>query len=244
MAGRGHRKRRNTASLPVLPPLDAAGVAYTANDAAPGLKFFTCGPHAMSLSQRGCGARWRAAQLTQGPAAEEAYACRTCPIGAAHAGSAHIASSRLFGAPICPRCRFGATRIIGGRVCVNCYNREREMIAGKNARGNLPTTLLRERPLRIAVFCVTVDGKSERREVEGVVDMLEPVLQTLRTTKGEIWFSFAGQIPEVSQGDLFRDRGVGGGRWTIERRGRSVRRPRAYQAPVQGELWPEWGMAA
>ena len=174
-----------------------------------------------------------------GEGIDEAHACRSCPVGASHAGSAFVAMSRLFGAKLCPRCRFGATRIIGGRVCVNCYNREREMACGRNARGNEPTKLL-EHPLHAVDYLVVIDGTPYRRRAERVTDLLEPTLRTLMTQKGTVAFAFCGRAPTVRQRDLFPPLG---GHGHIHRRPRA-RRPAAYAPTVQGEFWPALAIAA
>jgi hypothetical protein len=80
--------------------------------------------------------------------------------------------------------------MIKNRFCVSCYNRRREMRAGRNARGNRPTELLAN-PLHAVEFRLAVDGHARRVRTPGVVDLLEPIIQTLRTTKGELAFGFA-----------------------------------------------------
>jgi hypothetical protein len=127
--------------------------------------------------------------------------CRSCPIGAAHAGATHVRYSRLYGASICPRCRKGVTRMIGGRTCVSCYNRSRELAKGRNARGNRPVELLSRAPHSIELM-IAVDGRARVARVEGV-DLTEVVIQTLRTTRGEVEFGFAGGHAELRQGRLF-----------------------------------------
>lgn len=129
-------------------------------------------------------------------AAASLLVCRSCPVGAIHAGAVPITVSGLYGSSICPRCRKGATRMIGNRICVGCYNREREYLSGRNARGNAP---VRARPLGAVDVRLMVDDVVEVRRFEGVVDGLEVQLQTLRTRKGRAEWSFAGDVSDVRQ---------------------------------------------
>lgn len=191
---------RKIAAAPAKAGVEAEGVDYTTSDAAPGLKLFRCEPHRATLSMVGCGKRWREAQEATGAKAEEWHACRSCAIGAAHAGEDPVIYSWLFGAAICPRCRKGTTRMIGGRVCVGCRNREYELARGTNARGNVPVELLQRAP-RARSYRLVVDGIA-RRETGVGVDLFEPVMQTMRTTKGSLAFAF-GPTPSTRQGRLF-----------------------------------------
>lgn len=231
---------------PAKPPVDAEGVAYTTNPAAPGLKFFSCTAFRAVVSQKGCADRWR---LAQGPnwiagkraeaeaarraivddlvanshgarqrdwrgkmgaarnranavatAADGFEKCRGCPIGAAHAGERFVRYSRWYGVQFCPRCHTGGLRMIGNRTCVSCYNRNREVKAGRNGRGNKPVELLTRAP-QMHELRVYVDG--EPRTVRGMASSgLELQLQTLRTMRGEIEFDWNG-APESRQGRLF-----------------------------------------
>jgi hypothetical protein len=229
-----YSRRRSVTPDAAGDPRPALGVTYTTSDHAPGLKLFRCEPLRATLSDRGCGKRWREAQsATMTPAELAALAaaakvhatieakthghkqpgsqyrlavarnrtsavqahrahldtCRSCPIGAAHAGAVHVVYSRIFGAAICPRCRRGATRMIGGKVCVSCYNRGRELSAGKNARGNAPRELQARapRPLEIRI---AIDGLATGQSVVAV-DRAEVMIQALRTTKGAVEFGYA-----------------------------------------------------
>lgn len=127
--------------------------------------------------------------------------CRSCAIGAAHAGADHVHHSKLFGTSICPACRTGATRMIGNKVCVSCYNRRRELRAGKNARGNAPIELM-QRPVHPIEFRMAVDGRPRRVRAQGA-DLLEPMIQALRLTKGELAFAFSGPERTLQQARLF-----------------------------------------
>lgn len=129
-------------------------------------------------------------------------ACRSCPIGAAHAGEEAVTYSPIYGASICPRCRKGVTRMIQNRICVSCYNREREVDAGVNARGNVPVQLL-SNPPRDVTLTVVHNGLPRRRLFPRVTGPMESVVQSLRTTKGEMIFAPAIQMPAVRQGRLF-----------------------------------------
>jgi hypothetical protein len=209
-------------SDPTPAVVDAPGVAYTASDYAPGLRLFQCEPYRATLSTKACADRWRIAEDASTPSAgrgrrdalsnyqrEDLVAryrhCRGCPLGAAHAGRQIVRYSAWYGRGICPRCGQGATRIIGNRRCVSCYNRERELKAGRNARGNIPVELL-ERPLRTIEVLVDVDGEVRRHRDPASCSLTETVVQELRTTKGEITFArAAGALVVVGEEPPGRD---------------------------------------
>jgi hypothetical protein len=182
--------------LPAAPsaPREAPGVVYASDTAAPGLKFFRCEAYRATLTMGGCAGRWREAQTATGERADRVSACRGCPIGAAHAGFAPVHYSAWFGEAICPRCGKGTTRMIGNRRCVSCYNRQRELAAGTNARGNAPVKLM-ERPLHAVEIRLDVDGLVRRLRDRESTGTPETVVQALRTTKGWLAFSFAGPLP-------------------------------------------------
>lgn len=223
-------------------PRKAEGVEYASSDLAPGLLMFGCSRLSATLSMSGCARRWREASVPvkrrrgddQGgdTSVDRFSACRGCPIGAAHAGEAVINYSSIYGADICPRCRKGVTRMIGDRICVSCYNREREEAAGKNARGNVPTRL---KPLRSINFRVVVDGAPRVMSADRVVDIAEPMVQTMRRTPGKIVFAFAGAGPARRQSELF----VAGvvPRRAARRAQTPIRRAPAADAPLQGLLF-------
>jgi hypothetical protein len=187
------RFQSEEATRPINPPRDAKNVEYSELASAPGLKMFECTPLKAKMAQTGCGARWREAQDAKGHAVDRLEPCRSCSIGAAHAGEVHVQYSRYYGAAICPACRRGAFRMINNRVCVSDYNRRREMKAGKNARGNKPAELM-QKPLRTVEFMLIVDGEARLTQMDGCVDLFEAMLQTMRTTKGELAFAFAGRV--------------------------------------------------
>jgi len=83
--------------------------------------------------------------------------------------------------------------MISGRYCVSCYNRQREMKAGKNARGNRPVELLAN-PLRTIEYRLEVDRAAHRVRDSDTSGSTESMVQVLRTTKGDIAFGFSGRI--------------------------------------------------
>src|SRR3954451_17467898 len=93
----------------------ADGVAYTTIDGAPA-PFFACTAYRAKLLTTACAKRWRQAQEAQGQAADSVSLCRSCRIGAAHAGATVVHYSSLYASNICPRCgRGSARRLISGR---------------------------------------------------------------------------------------------------------------------------------
>lgn len=173
--------------------LDHPGTAYQAVDMAPGLKFFECGPVSATLSTKGCASRYVAAQRTGSKENEELSGCRRCVIGSYHAGMPKNLTSKIFGSSICPSCRRSSTRMISKRLCVSCYNRRREMASGKNARGTAPIGLLSTRPLHTVSVRMVRDGWARLTRFDGVGDLMEPVVQALRTSSGPVAFTFAAR---------------------------------------------------
>lgn len=104
------------------------------------METFRCERQALVLTKPGCARLWLSAQENEPKPWEGRAKCLTCPIGAAHAGRtiAPMAEITAELKRICPRCERFATRLIGKRLCVSCYNRQREVIVGKNAKGNKP----------------------------------------------------------------------------------------------------------
>lgn len=176
-------------------PRRAEGVEYQQAAMAPGLDLFRCTALSATLSTVGCAKRWREGSVPPKRVSDDDWrpdplaACRGCSIGAAHAGAVAVSYSSLYGASVCPRCRKGVTRMIGAKVCISCYNRAREVAAGKNARGNAPTKIVALTPVRVRS---AVNGAHVQQiGSAAAVDIFEPVFQTLRTTPGAMMFAFA-----------------------------------------------------
>jgi hypothetical protein len=139
------------------------------------------------------------AQTAKGDRADRLVACRSCPIGAAHSGKALIHYSALYETLICPRCACGTTRMIQGRKCINCYNRQREYISGKNAKGTAPTKML---PLHEVEIRFTVDGRPNRFRSRHATGVPEIVAHVLRTIAGTVAFHFHAGRQHLRQGRL------------------------------------------
>lgn len=191
-------------------PRVVEGLEYVSSDLAPGLLMFGCTRLAATLSVKGCAARWAEAKSPPGRrrkndtgvehASDQFSACRACPIGAVHSGERVRVYSPFYAAAICPGCRKGTTRMIGDRICVSCYNRRREAVIGRNARGNAPSKLVVLRSVR---FRAVAEGKARLVQADAVADLFEPVLQTMRTTVGAVAFAYAAPGPVRRQHDLF-----------------------------------------
>lgn len=89
--------------------------------------------------------------------------------------------------------------MINGIRCVSCYNREREVMAGKNAKGTAPVKLGPLFPINLSYI---VDGSPQRFSTKCARDLMEPMVSVLRTTRGSIAFAFLGSF-QLRQGRLF-----------------------------------------
>jgi len=162
---------------------------YFAIDGVPGKVYFRCERQRATLSTTACAASWRRAdELNDGQCA----ACRLCPTGAVHAGEVAASMSPLKGTLTCARCHRPSARLIGGHRCVSCYNREREVLAGRNAKGTAPvkTCRLDARHLRF-----NANGDMRYLRVAMSADMDELIVATLRDSRSRVSFAYDSRPP-------------------------------------------------
>ena len=81
-------------------------------------------------------------------------------------------------------------RLINGRLCVSCYNREREALIGKNAKGGRPMICDVLHTERLAV----IDGSGSGSVIEAgpVVGIVEAIVAMMRTATGPLAFGRPG----------------------------------------------------
>lgn len=113
-------------------------VEYFTRDALPAKTFFRCDRMRATLTTDSCASMWRRADACDDGSHS---ACRLCPIGAVHAGEVAASMSPLKGTMTCSRCHRASGRLIGRMICVSCYNRQREVTIGRNAKGTAPVKL-------------------------------------------------------------------------------------------------------
>lgn len=164
-------------------------VEYFTNAEVPGKTYFRCDRMRATLSTEACSASWRRADAVPDGRNNN---CRLCPIGAVHAGEVAASMSPLKGTLTCARCHRTAGRLIGSMVCVSCYNRAREVLIGRNAKGTAPVKLcaLNARRLRYRHG----DDLLTLR-VRHSVDTDELMVAVLRDSKQSVVFAFNSTPP-------------------------------------------------
>ena len=164
-------------------------VEYFGIEGVPKKVFFRCERMRATLSTESCSAAWRRAdELNDGLRS----ACRLCPIGAVHAGEVAASMSPLKGTLTCARCHRTAGRLIGAMICVSCYNRQREVLIGKNAKGTAPVKLcaLNARRLRYRHGDEILSARGRH-----TVDADELLVAVLRDSKQSVVFAFNSTPP-------------------------------------------------
>ncbi len=105
---------------------------------------FTCPnqPGNLRLSKSACAGLHKRALRADPYTDPQLAGCRVCETGAKHSGL-KVAPARP---KTCVRCQESTFRLTGKIICVGCFNRQREVIVGKNARGAFPKNF---RPLHV-----------------------------------------------------------------------------------------------
>jgi len=169
----------------------------------PGKPMFHCTRRSASLQVASCAALWTQTNNNKSP--ECSQLCKSCPIGAHHAGEGDIAQSSLCGIPICSRCQRTGLRLIGHDICVSCWNRERECVIGKNARGRKP---LNHPPLVPHAVTVMTGGNVVTVRKQRAVSVDELIIGALRDNTRQVYFGLRVVRPDgygvvPVQGELF-----------------------------------------
>ena len=163
-------------------------VEYVEFAELPGVKHFHCSRYNATLSTESCAGNWREGNHLL---SEKRMRCRVCPIGAVHAGETAASMSPLKGSLICGRCHIGATRLIGKHLCISCYNRQREYLIGRNAKGSRPVKLAPLEPRRIRYMA----GSTVKTLYMPLsVDTEELVVAALRDSRERVTFAWNGGV--------------------------------------------------
>jgi hypothetical protein len=182
--------------------MQAKGIEYFSYPELPDRVMFACERMRANLQVDACAGMWQEANGKTPP--ERLAMCKTCPVGACHAGEDAFDVSALRGTGLCARCHRGGFRLVGGDICVSCWNRAREVIKGCNRRGKEP---LNHPPLNARSIRVMVDGAPVviRREHSCSTDEL--VVAALRDSTRQPLFGFYAapnkNVPISVQGELF-----------------------------------------
>jgi hypothetical protein len=163
-------------------------VEYFKIEEVPDQQYFRCDRYKASLSVSACAKMWKEANHEN---VEARYRCKTCPLGAVHAGETAASMSPLLGKSICARCHGQTARLIGKHICVSCYNRQREWIIGKNAKGTRPLKIGRLDPRTLRYFS---GGQTAVLHAALSATMDELIIAALRDSKNRVRFSFHGAI--------------------------------------------------
>ena len=127
-------------------------------------ELFTCPyqPGELRLSTSACADQWQRARAKKPEAWSALVTCRGCAIGARHAGvSIAVTTAVQLGKELsgrCTRCYQRSNRMIHARLCPSCYNRGREWMIKRNARGCVPVQL----PPLVAVEMAIVNISTQR----------------------------------------------------------------------------------
>lgn len=175
--------------------MQVTAVAYIQVDGAPG-DYFRCDRYGL-MSVRTCAQNFDTAPdvAWQG----RLNGCVNCPVGASHAGAEVLVAAPL----VCTRCRrdpqdstqYRATRqgkvrmVRGGMICVSCFNREREVVLGRNARNTAPKALT----LFDTNVGYIVDAQLVVERVAPTKDGAEAVLRIIRRSGGTALVAWVGR---------------------------------------------------
>lgn len=176
------------------------GIAYFRIDEVPDKQYFRCEKLHATLSTDACEANWRRANSDP----DSVSCCRRCPVGALHSGEVATSLSPFRGSKICARCHRVSTRLVGKHLCVSCWNREREIRIGRNAKGTVPSKLYPLNARRIVVV-EDVDGGTRRVLSRAMTYApAELFIAALRDSQNMITFCFDGiSAAQFSQLRLF-----------------------------------------
>ncbi len=159
----------------------------TVQGAAGGLVMMRCQRRSVTLTESGCAASWEAARKKRPEPWEGRWHCRSCALGAEKAGKplpqTAVAADAL--SCLCPRCFRPASRLINGHLCVSCYNRDREVARGRNAKGGVPRLTAKLHNLTILVV---EEGAVRRETLDRVTGSQEAMIMLAKRARRPMAF--------------------------------------------------------
>ena len=163
-------------------------------------RYFRCEAMRASLAETRCASMYRDAKRLPASACSSLEKCIGCEIGAMHAGDKDVQrKTAVVGSLTCARCREHASRLVVGGICVSCYNRQREVEKGRNAKGVPPRPVdrfwLDEVPRCKVVIThqsmLLFSANGTTRLVTGkVADQLELMMCSMRNVRDKFLFAF------------------------------------------------------
>lgn len=151
---------------------------------------FRCERRSATLQVSACSQMWRDANHRECP--ERLDRCRGCQVGAAHSGEGDISTCPITGTDICTRCHRGGMRLVRDEICVSCWNRERECLIGRNAKGSAPKM---HPPLHAGSITVMAGDEIKVFSTPHCCSTTELMIRALRDCRKRVLFSFAGARP-------------------------------------------------
>lgn len=133
-----------------------------------------------------CAARWKLANHEKLP--DPMNRCTGCEVGAEHAGERLIVVSPIQAHRVCCRCLRSASRLIRGVICVSCFNRELEVIKGRNAKGLPP---VKHKPIGPHRIKYRLKDAEKDRRFERVVDATEAMVVMVHKHGTDVQFGFS-----------------------------------------------------
>lgn len=158
-------------------------VGYFEHELMPGKPMFRCERLSCTLQVASCAAMWTEANGDRPSGRNER--CQRCALGAKHAGVSDANMSPIRGQSLCIRGHLTDQRMIGGLICVSCYNRQSEVLKGKNAKGKAP---LKHPPLERRCVRYVADGRVVALCRQHTVSTDELVLEVLRDSPKKVVF--------------------------------------------------------
>ena len=152
------------------------------------IEMIRCERQQMSLTKAGCARAWASTQEAKPAPWEARFKCLGCPVGAQNAGRPAGPQPCELNM-ICPRCRRTAMRLINQHLCVSCYNRQREVRCGRNAKGHVPrlTFALHSETLALRIQ----EQDFQPRTFASVLDGVEVMIAQSKAAAGPIAFGWA-----------------------------------------------------
>ncbi len=150
-------------------------VDYFEYPGVPG-RYFVCPSGYGTLSQTACAKNFLEVKSSKSRAIRRMDLCDGCATGARHAGVTEVDDRRNAGL-VCARCEKPASRLIRGSICVSCYNREREVLIGKNAKGQVPVRCSKLYQEMISV--VGRNGRLKLKKLDRVVSGRGEAMRTV-----------------------------------------------------------------